>query len=351
MTRAFAKSDRINQVERLLLNSRVPLSQAEIARRCEVHRSTIGRLVQGMVDKGIPVRYTDDGLVYIERMAYISHIPLKLHEALATFLACRLLARYSDKPNSHTVMTLEKIGASLQAVMPALSQHIGDTTAALQSRLPGEPGEYQRSLERLTEAWAKGLKVRMWYRPLRASRSFQHTFAPYFLEPSAIGYSTYVIGLAEPPNAIRTRKLERIERIELSDEPFDVPATFDANALLAGAWGIWFDEADQPVVVHLRFSGEQAVRRVRETIWHPSQRTELDNEGRLHWAAEIDEPQEMLPWIRGWGADCEVLEPTELREQVVGELRRQMYVYELDTGHDPDKPDPDLLDALFGGDS
>ncbi|NCC34555.1 MAG: hypothetical protein EOM24_21450 [Chloroflexia bacterium] len=48
MTRAFAKSDRIGQVERLLLTSRVPLSQAEIARRCEVHRSTIGRLVQGM---------------------------------------------------------------------------------------------------------------------------------------------------------------------------------------------------------------------------------------------------------------------------------------------------------------
>ncbi len=55
MTRAFAKSDRIGQVERLLLTSRVPLSQAEIARRCEVHRSTIGRLVQGMIDNGIPV--------------------------------------------------------------------------------------------------------------------------------------------------------------------------------------------------------------------------------------------------------------------------------------------------------
>lgn len=40
MTRAFARSDRIGQVERLLLASRVPLSQAEIARRCEVHRST-----------------------------------------------------------------------------------------------------------------------------------------------------------------------------------------------------------------------------------------------------------------------------------------------------------------------
>jgi CRISPR-associated endonuclease/helicase Cas3 len=327
MDRAFSKADRIGQVERLLLASRVPLAQAEIARRCDVHRSTIGRLIQGMVDNGIPVRETEDKRLYIERTAYISKIHLKLHEALATFLACRLLARYSDKPNSHTIATLEKLGAALQTVMPALGHHIGDTTKALSVRLATTPSDYQRSLECLTEAWAEGRKVRIWYRPLRASKAFQHTFAPYFLEPSAIGYSTYVIGFAEPPNAIRTRKLERIERIELTDEPFAVPASFDANKLLAGAWGIWFDEVDQPQPVALRFSGEQAIRRVSETIWHPSQQTERDGAGRLLWRAAIDELHEMLPWIRGWGADCEVLEPQELREQVLGEVRRLARAY------------------------
>ena len=331
MTRAFAKSNRIGQVERLLLNSRVPLSQAEIARRCEVHRSTIGRLIQDMIEEGIPIRTTEDDLIFIERTAYISKIHLKLHEALSTFLACRLLARYSDKPNAHTVTTLEKLGVSLQAVMPALGLHIGGTTTALHARLPKEASDYQRTLEKLTEAWAEGVKVRIWYRPLKARKAFQHTFAPYFLEPSAIGYSTYVIGLAEPPNAIRTRKLERIERIEVTDEPFTVPPDFDANALLAGAWGIWFDEGDQPTTVRLRFSGDQAMRRVGETVWHPSQRTEPDPDGGLLWTAEIDEPKEMLPWIRGWGADCEVREPLELRDQVMGEIRRQMRAYALGT--------------------
>ena len=52
--------------------------------------------------------------------------------------------------------------------------------------------------------------------------------------------------MAEPPNKLRTRKLERIERIVSTDEPFDVPADFDPNELLAGAWSIWFDEDDQP---------------------------------------------------------------------------------------------------------
>jgi CRISPR-associated endonuclease/helicase Cas3 len=352
MSRAFAKANRIGQVERLLLTSRVPLSQAEIARRCEVHRSTIGRLIQDMIDDGIPVRQTEDDQLYIERTAYLSRIHLKLHEATAVFLACRLLARYSDKPNSHTVVALEKLSAALQATLPNLGQHIGSTSALLQQQLPKQTSEYQRVLEHLTEAWARGVKVRLWYRALRARRPFQHTFAPYFLEPSAIGYSTYAIGLSEPPNALRTRKLERIERVELTDEPFVVPADFDPNALLAGAWGIWFDEEDQPTKVVLRFSGEQAIRRVRETTWHPSQRTELDAEGRLLWSAEIDEPKEMLPWIRGWGSACEVLTPATLRDQVIGDVRRQMGMYDLlARPQDPAQPDSGLLGALFGGGS
>lgn len=217
MNRAFAKSGRINQVERLLLTSRAHLSQAEIARRCEVHRSTILRLLQDMVDNGIPLREDEHGLWYIERTAYISTIRLKLDEALALYLAGRLLARYSDKPNTHTVEALNKLGVALQGIMPNLGNHIARTPAELQAHLPKQAQLHQRVLETLTRAWADGKKVQMTYRALQSRRSFQHTFAPYFLEPSAIGYSTYAIGLAEPPGKLRTRKLERIERISLTD--------------------------------------------------------------------------------------------------------------------------------------
>jgi predicted DNA-binding transcriptional regulator YafY len=351
MNRAFAKSGRISQVERLLLASRAHLSQAEIARRCDVHRSTIGRLIQDMIDNEIPVRVDDEGLIYIEPTAYTSTIRLKLHEAMAVFLAGRLLARYSDKPNAHAVEALDKLGTALRGVMPALGQHITSTSAALRGRLPKQAHEHQRTLEKLTEAWAAGRKVQIWYRPLNARKAFQHTFAPYLLEPSGIGYSTYAIGIAEPPNKLRTRKLERIERIVSTDEPFDVPADFDSNTLLAGAWSIWFDEDDQPTRVRLRFSGHQAIRRVHETTWHPSQHTEQDAEGRVIWTAEIDEPQEVLPWIRGWeGGTCEVLEPAELREKVMGEVRRLMRTYGISTAkRRADEPDDELFGQLFGG--
>ncbi|KAB8141441.1 WYL domain-containing protein [Chloroflexia bacterium SDU3-3] len=350
MNRTFARSERYLQIEKLLLATKVPLSQAEIARRCGVSPATISRMVQSLADTDLPLRVDEHGWLYLERTAYISTLRLRLHEAMSLFLAGRLLARYSDRPNAHTVEALEKLGLSLQGVMPHLGGHMVATAAALRQRLPRQASEHQRALEKLTEAWANGVKVQIWYRPLHAARAYQHTFAPYFLEPSAIGHSTYVIGMAEPPGKLRTRKLERIERVLVTDEPFDLPADFDPQALLAGAWGIWFDEGDKPTAVTLRFADPMAVRRVEETIWHPSERKERDAAGRLIWRAEVDELQEMLPWIRGWGAACEVIEPRGLREQQIGELRRQMRMYGLDRpAADGDGPDLDLLGSLFGG--
>jgi hypothetical protein len=59
----------------------------------------------------------------------------------------------------------------------------------------------------------------------------------------------------------------------------------------------------------------------------------------------------MLPWIRGWdGGTCEVLEPIELREKLIGELRRQMRMYGVGaTERHTDEPDNDLFGQLFGG--
>jgi hypothetical protein len=61
---------------------------------------------------------------------------------------------------------------------------------------------------------------------------------------------------------------------------------------------------------------------VQETRWHRSERTEPQPDGSLVWRAQIAEPKEMLPWIRGWGADVEVLGPEGLRGTLEAECER-----------------------------
>ena len=87
------------------------------------------------------------------------------------------------------------------------------------------------------------------------------------------------------------------------------------------------------MTVKLRFAPGTAGRRLRESIWHPLEEvTELEDGGYL-WQAPIAEPREMLPWIRGWGADVEVIGPEKLRKALEREARRLARLYEVVVTH------------------
>ena len=41
----------------------------------------------------------------------------------------------------------------------------------------------------------------------------------------------------------------------------------------------------------------------------------------------IAEPIEIRPWILGWGKECEVVAPAELRDSIAGELDEALGAY------------------------
>ncbi len=134
-----------------------------------------------------------------------------------------------------------------------------------------------------------------------------------------------------------------------TDEVFAVPADFDGPALFRRAWRVMYGDGDL-IHVKLRFS-QFVARRVRETRWHPSQSLTEMSEG-LIWEADIGDITEIRPWIRGWGADCEVLEPPDLRAYLLQETRRLTRLYGLygleRRTTSASGPDQSLLDDLFG---
>src|SRR2546423_15136418 len=156
MNQEESRNQLLDQVERLLRLNSTLLSQAEIASRCGVHRSTINRLEQSLIKRGVPLRYDDQNRWYIDRNAYITSIKLQRDEALTVYLACRLLARYSDKPNQHIVVALEKMAVALDAISRPLGKHINNTTQALRSHLPPTPSHHQHILETLGQALLVG---------------------------------------------------------------------------------------------------------------------------------------------------------------------------------------------------
>src|SRR5947209_5955478 len=89
---------------------------------------------------------------------------------------------------------------------------------------------------------------------------------------------------------------------------------------------IWYPSADHEV--RLRFYPPAAAR-VKESIWHPSQRLTEDRKGVVTLTVTVAGTVEITPWILGWGDVVEVLAPQELREKIgatglkMGERNRQ----------------------------
>ncbi|HDQ71118.1 MAG TPA: WYL domain-containing protein [Chloroflexi bacterium] len=322
MKRATNKAERLLQIEALLLAHPEGLTQAEIARRLQVNRSTIHRYLPDL-DR-FCVYETADGKLLIDRDHYLAQVHLTMHEAMALHLAARLMATRTDKHNPHAAAALRKLGLALEQLAPLISQHLSISADVMDDAARRHDPVYQEVLETLTRAWSLGRKVHLKHQ-MPDQQVFEYIFAPYFIEPYAVGQTAHVIGWRDPPGALRTFKIERIKAIRILDETYTIPGDFDPHDLLANAWGIWYTEAE-PVEVALRFHPRVA-HRVRETRWHQSEEIEEQPDGSLVWRAKVAEPQEMLNWIRGWGADATILEPEELRQQMAGEARRLAKAY------------------------
>lgn len=321
MSRIENKVQRLEQIEAILLAHPEGQSQSQLANRLGVHRSTI---LRNLADLSAPV-FEEDGRYFIDRQAYFVNLKLNLHEALGIHLAGRMMSARLDRRNPHIAAALRKLGVAVKNLAPATGEHLCQSADCFDNASKVDDPLYLQILEKLTIAWAEQCEVELWYRKLDSSESKKYTFQPYFIEPGAIGQTIYVIGQIIPEYEIRTFKLERILRIDSTQNHYELPDAFDAGHLFDQAWGIWFTDQD-PVEVKLKFS-QRATQRVRETRWHPSEQVTICEDGSLLWKAFIAEPREMMPWIRGWGSEVEVLAPASIRKAIEEDIHNLFDIY------------------------
>ncbi len=345
--RFVKKVQRMRDLTNLLLNNPDGLHKAAIARRIGVDRAQV---TQDLDDLGNfePVWEPIDGKLYsINRENYRAKVELSLDEVLALHLATRLLTTRTDKHYPQAASALRQLGAAVRPLAPLIAAHMQESASVLDDDHRLRDPNFIQNLRRLTEAWAKKRKVLVAHE-MEDGRIFEYTFSPYFIEPYAVGRTLHVIGRREPLNKLRTFKIERIRTVEFLEETYEIPADFDPREKLKNAWGIWYTEKGPERVV-LRF-GAAVAKRVAETQWHHTQQIETLGDGRLRWQAEVDEWREMLPWIRGWGADVAVLEPKALRREIEREVMRMADVYKLALNRDVPEEDSEAWATILFGD-
>jgi len=63
------------------------------------------------------------------------------------------------------------------------------------------------------------------------------------------------------------------------------------------------------------------VRRVKESVWHPSQRIEDLPDGACLFTVRLGSTMEFKPWVRQWGSAVTVISPPQFRDEIVDEIR------------------------------
>lgn len=306
---SFEKADRgarILKIQTLLQGNPRGLTTGEIARRTGVNPRTTYRDIRALEAMNVPI-YEDHGRLLIDRNYFVAPVKFTLPEAMALLMGVRLMQRATDEANPDVADAFTKLAAVLPA---AVAPYVHATVREMESRPPNP--SYQRVLQTIALGWAGFKAVRIWY-PAANGEAKARLIEPYFLEPSLLGRSTYVVARDRGLGEMRTFKLERITRAESTGDAYQIPPDFDVNRYLAGAWGIF--HSGEPVEVRLRFY-PPAAGRVRESVWHPTQRLTAGREGSVDMTVTVTGTIEITPWILGWGESVEVLAPSDLRARI-----------------------------------
>ena len=316
----YDRMARLLNVMHLLYQSRIGgLSVGEIARLCQVSKRQTYRDLHALQEVvGIPIWEGKGGLRGIEEGYFLPPIHLSLPEAMTMFLASRLLLSYSNTYNPSIATAFMK----LNSLVPGpFGEQIRKDIEWMQRQKKNDA--FFGILRDIGTAWRDGRCARIQYRALNEPMT-ERVIEPYFIQPGALERGTYVIAKCRLTESMRTFKIERIESIELLDEQYTVPEGFDANEYLGSSWGITTQRKAR--TIKLKFNANIAPI-AQETLWHPTQITQLQLDGSAVVSMKLDFTVELYAFILGWGERVEVLEPRELREKVARIAQATLDVY------------------------
>jgi predicted DNA-binding transcriptional regulator YafY len=138
------------------------------------------------------------------------------------------------------------------------------------------------------------------------------------LEPTQLHWDArletlYLIAWCRLRQDIRFFATHRFKLVKPQNATFVPRPGVSSQAALKHAFRVW--RAEKITRVRLRFTG-RAARLVGERTWHASQKTRREAAGALSFEVEVAGLREITHWILSFAAECEVLEPATLRDEV-----------------------------------
>lgn len=297
-----------------ILESRYGATVDELVEECGVTRRTIYRDLQAIIDAGYPLvnERQDDGHVLYSFISGFSKLPpitFSLEELMTLYLCRGQLDFLQGTPFQED---LEAIFARIRSNLPPRSvAHLERLSETSAPRFHGfkDYSHQNELLKQLRQALLKQHRCRMLYRPANREP------AEYLVDPYTLLFfknGLYIGGYAHNRESLRLFAVERIERLELQDERFEVPEDYRVDMLTGTAFGL-IEEGERHHL-EIYFSSEVA-HYIRERIWHPEQQIEEQEDGALILRFSASGDKEILAWITSFIPHVRVLNPEPIRQQ------------------------------------
>ena len=295
------------------------LTLEAIAGHCGVSTRTVRRDLHGLeAEFGAKLTREDNRFVLLPGTV-LPPVLFTMPEAMAVFMATRLLLQQSSVYNQHIETTFTKLGS---VVSPPLRDEVLKTLQWMKRRRADETAV--KMLNIISQCWNERRQVRIRYWPLNAQTREERVIEPYFVQPSALEHAVYVIAYCRLRNDLRVFRLDRIVEARALESTYEIPSSFDANEYLNSYWSI--TATGDPRTVRLRFRPEVA-RIAAETVWHSSQTTESQMDNSAIVTMKVAITRDLVSFVLGWADMVTVLAPRALQVAVARAARNVHAMY------------------------
>ncbi|MCU0464118.1 MAG: YafY family transcriptional regulator [Anaerolineae bacterium] len=295
----------MNRIDRLfatllLLYARRRVRAEELAERFAVTERTVYRDMKSLIEAGVPV-VSMPGIGYgLVEGFQLPPLALSPNEAVALTIGARMFLQQATGSIYRDAETaLQKV----ENVLPPSVKNNAQTLAASidfiapQNRLDFD----QPTVRALVSATLNRRVVRLRYRDREGWASERE------IEPMRLSYSDggwYISAYCRLRAGLRSFRLSRIEQAEVSAESF-TPRLFLPSPL------------PQQHTIHIRFAPGADVR-ATERPHYGFVRIEAGD----IWVYQVNQFEEIIPWVMAFGAQAEVISPPDLRAHLRAEAQK-----------------------------
>ncbi len=295
----------------MMLCSKKNVKARDIATEIEMSQRQVYRDINCLKFANIPIYADKNGYNIVEDF-FMPKINFSISEALTLMFLINSLKLQKGTPYTQSLaMASDKIlnvlPKSIQKIIAGLYLNQG-VDFGLQTKINYK--EIEDMFNQLHMAYMEKKSILISYYNIDRKEINRRKIDPYAFK---FYFSVwYMIGYCHLRKCVRTFRVDRIRKMEMTSENFKIKTDFDMEDFFSGSWGIVKGKKAKIKLVFNKSISDF----ISEIDWHPSQKLSIDKEGDLVAEYEVMGLEEIEKWILSFGSNVTVLEPLQLKEKI-----------------------------------